>query len=99
APAGVPRLPRLERAALASRRHAGRGDPRQDSRREVGAAREGQPRGDVLAEGQGGVRAGVFEVSSSLSPFTAGLSYMEFLTFPPPRTPTPVPSPQGGGRR
>ena len=32
APAALPRLPRLERAPLASRRRAGRGDPRQGAR-------------------------------------------------------------------
>ena len=59
APAGLPRLPRLERAALASRRLAGRGDPRQGVRREMGAARERRPGGELLAEGQAGFRAHV----------------------------------------
>ena len=55
AAAGLPRLPRLERQALASRRRARRGDPGQDPGREMGAARGRQPRHRVFATRQGGV--------------------------------------------
>ena len=59
AAARLPHLPRLERAALASRRLAGRGHPRQSVRGEMGAARERRPGRGLLAQGQAGLRAGV----------------------------------------
>ena len=55
APPGLPCLPRLERAAIAPLRRAGRRHPRQGVCRKMGAPRKRRTRGDVLAERPAGI--------------------------------------------